>query len=47
MDQGNNLEVNEYAGGLIVTIYRHNTKQVKKRITGIKSLKRAVHVATV
>ena len=47
MSQDNNLRVNKYMGGLVVTVYKHNTKQVKKEISGIKSFKEAINVATI
>ncbi len=47
MEQASNLKINKYVGGLVVTIYKHNTKQVKKEISGIKSFKEAINVATI
>jgi len=38
---------NKYAGGLIVTVFKKNTKQVKKEISGIPTLREAVNVAAI
>jgi hypothetical protein len=43
----NEYRTNKYAGGLVVTIFKKNTKQVKKEISGIPTLKEAVNVATI
>jgi len=43
----NEYRTNKYAGGLVVTIFKKNTKQVKKEISGIPTFKEAVNVATI
>jgi len=43
----NKYRTNKYAGGLIVTVFKKNAKQVKKEISGIPTLREAVNVATI
>lgn len=43
------MKINEkkYLGGLVVTVYAHGKpKQVRRRITGVNSIREAVNVAT-
>jgi hypothetical protein len=46
-DEDSMFQVNKYAGGLIVTVYRRHSKQVKKQISGIPNLRKAVNVASI
>jgi len=43
----NKYRTSKYAGGLIVTVFKKNTKQVKKEISGIPTLREAVNVAAI